>query len=56
MDGDEHESKIILNEKCNKLNKDLLIDGNSKVNLKCYHESGIHHYKGSYPRSKYEIK
>lgn len=56
MDGDEHESKIILNEKCNKLNKDLLIDGNSKVNLKCYHESGIHHYKGPYPRSKYEIK
>jgi len=39
-----------------KLKRDLLLDGNFIIKIKCYHESGLHHYHHPYPRHKYLIK
>ena len=50
------EQSLIIDEYATKLKRDLLIDGGNELKIKCYHESGIHHYNYNYPRYKYEIK
>jgi len=50
------EKSLIIDEYGTKLKRDLLLDGGNELKIKCYHESGIHHYTYNYPRSKYEIK
>ena len=50
--GDETR-EITINEHKTKLKRDLLLDGNFVINIKCYYESGIHHYHYPYPRNKY---
>ena len=50
--GDD-ERTITIPEFKTKLKRDLLLDGNFVVKIKCYHESGLHHYHNPYPRLKY---
>ena len=47
---------IITKKICLSIFKNVTLISHWSENIKSYHEYGIHHYKGPYPRSKYEIK